>query len=1164
MRGHRLGIGVFAALGALAGTFSACSDASKSASVPRPEARDDEAARAALFRAPLGHVMSRNERGFARFVAGAIDAEAPPVRVSADAAARIHLARHADMLGLTASIVDGAILTDSHALAGGAGIYRFAQRVNGIEVFRSRASVVVDGSNRLVSIASTLTAANGGRLGKTTVFANGPAAALSRAYAMHAGVTVDEKAVRDVGPGGEDGRSYAVATPEGAMRILDATAKRVLYPEGGQLVPAYYVELLGRASGSNVNQARAFVVGAKDGRVLYDASLTHNDAFGYRVWADPAGNHIPTDGPLVDYTPHPTGTPNNAKPGYQMPVLIQMEGFNTNPMGAADPWLAPTDTFTFGNNVRAYSDRNDTVDEAGTHHNDGYDDGIDIRADVTASKTFDRTFDPTRAPNVTTDQVKAAVTQIFYVTNWLHDYWYDSGFDEKSGNAQLSNYGRGGIEGDPLRAEAQDEADDGTANNANMSSFVDGKSPRMQMYVWNGTPLRDGTIDNTVVSHEWGHYLHHRLVFCGSPSCDGMSEGWADFDALMLVIKDGDTFDGGKVYPLAQYATSGLIPNYAYFGIRRAPYSTDMSKNPFTFKHIRKAATLPTGVQLSPAAPDMSEPHNVGEIWAETLFEGYVNLINAGKAASRTFDVTKRRMADYVVAGMKAAPPEPTIVEQRDAILSAVLATGRMDDFTALAQGFAKRGLGVGAIAPPTTSTDLNEAVENFDFKGNLAFVDATVDDSVSSCDRDGYLDASESGKVNLRVRNAGWLPLTKTQVKVSSSDPNVTFPGGGTATIPMLAPYEVAKLGIGISATSAATKHSIVNLVVTLSDPDSLKPTADTTFATSYNFDDKPASSATDDVESDHLVWTMTHATPPLPIGAWSRVGTAGAHHWHGDDLGGVGDESLVSPDLVVSSTAAFGIAFKHHYSFEHGPVTGTGPDVYFDGGVLEISDDGGTTWKDVSTYVNPSYPHTIYNSDNPSDPTLNPLAGKKAFSGESATYPNDLNVSLNLGMQLAGKTVKVRFRIGTDEGTGAAGWDIDDIAFTGITNTPFNSIVDNATRACGDAGVPNPPDGGSGGPDASTTGGGSDGGPTGAGGATGGSAGAGTAGAGATGGATTIATGVGGARTTTTGAGGDRPSGGDCTCTTMGRASNRSWASAAAMIAGLALARRRRRARS
>ena len=87
----------------------------------------------------------------------------------------------------------------------------------------------------------------------------------------------------------------------------------------------------------------------------------------------------------------------------------------------------------------------------------GYQDGgSDLRAEVTAPMTFDRVYDLTKAPNASPDQIKAAVTQLFYMTNWLHDYWYDSGFNEAAGNAQQSNYGRGGAEGDPLLAEAQD------------------------------------------------------------------------------------------------------------------------------------------------------------------------------------------------------------------------------------------------------------------------------------------------------------------------------------------------------------------------------------------------------------------------------------------------------------------------------------------------------------------------------------------------------------------------------------------------------------------------------------------------------------------------------------------------------------------------------------
>jgi MYXO-CTERM domain-containing protein len=74
-------------------------------------------------------------------------------------------------------------------------------------------------------------------------------------------------------------------------------------------------------------------------------------------------------------------------------------------------------------------------------------------------------------------------------------------------------------------------------------------------------------------------------------------------------------------------------------------------------------------------------------------------------------------------------------------------------------------------------------------------------------------------------------------------------------------------------------------------------------------------------------------------------------------------------------------------------------------------------------------------------------------------------VNVSLNLGNKLAGKTVKIRFRIGTDAGSGEAGWDIDNIAFgstsfAGITNTPFSSLVDTSPictdGGAGEGGIP------------------------------------------------------------------------------------------------------------
>ena len=243
-------------------------------------------------------------------------------------------------------------------------------------------------------------------------------------------------------------------------------------------------------------------------------------------------------------------------------------------------------------------------------------------------------------------------------------------------------------------------------------------------------------------------------------------------------------------------------------------------------------STLPMGVPLAPAGPDMSEVHNVGEIWTQTLFEAYANLIEANRAANPpvSFTETQRHMADYIVAGMKAAPVEPTFVEQRDAILAAVYATKRMDEFSAIAQGFADRGLGVGAVAPPTTSTNLNEAVENFEFKGNLAFVSAKVDDSSTSCDRDGNLDANESGKLTIEVRNSGWLRLTKTQVKATTTNPDITFANDGTTEVVSVNPYGTATLSVGITAKAGATKRDIVPIVLTMTDSDAAKPSSEVT----------------------------------------------------------------------------------------------------------------------------------------------------------------------------------------------------------------------------------------------------------------------------------------------------------------------------------------------
>jgi extracellular elastinolytic metalloproteinase len=90
------------------------------------------------------------------------------------------------------------------------------------------------------------------------------------------------------------------------------------------------------------------------------------------------------------------------------------------------------------------------------------------------------------------DYRDAAVTNLFYWNNIVHDVLYEYGFDEASGNFQVNSYGNGGVGNDDVRAEAQDGSG---RNNANFFTPVDGSRPRMQMFEWRSA------LPNPIVVH---------------------------------------------------------------------------------------------------------------------------------------------------------------------------------------------------------------------------------------------------------------------------------------------------------------------------------------------------------------------------------------------------------------------------------------------------------------------------------------------------------------------------------------------------------------------------------------------------------------------------------------------------------------------------------------
>lgn len=142
---------------------------------------------------------------------------------------------------------------------------------------------------------------------------------------------------------------------------------------------------------------------------------------------------------------------------------------------AADASASPNgwqiETRTRGNNVFAYEDPTNNNSFATNYSPDG---GL--------AYNFDFPVDFTKQPVVNRD---AAITNLFYWNNIIHDVWYQYGFDEASGSFQLNNNGTEGLGGDPVLAEAQDSRNiPTTRNNANFATPVDGRAPRMQMYLW--------------------------------------------------------------------------------------------------------------------------------------------------------------------------------------------------------------------------------------------------------------------------------------------------------------------------------------------------------------------------------------------------------------------------------------------------------------------------------------------------------------------------------------------------------------------------------------------------------------------------------------------------------------------------------------------------------
>ena len=748
-------------------------------------------------------------------------------------------------------------------------------------------------------------------------------------------------------------------------------------------------------------------------------------------------------------------------------------------------------TVTRGNNVRA-------VEDGDANNNGGY------SPNGGASLDFQFPFNPTDPP---ADYQDAAITNLFYWNNLMHDILYQYGFDEASGNFQENNYGNGGSQSDMVNADAQDGS--GT-NNANFSTPPDGGNPRMQMYVWNvdatadfdvtspsniagnyfaetanfgpstgsflgelvesipanacsgitngsdisgniavidrggctfvskvneaqdagaiavivcnnipGNPVfmggsdpginipsimlsqadcniikaeiptveveltlndtgqLDSDMDNSVIAHEYGHGVSLRLT--GGPtttSClsgdEQMGEGWSDYLGLITSIELGD--DGLVGKGMGSYLVAEPATSN---GIRSFPYSTDIAVNSHTYDDIKTE----------------SVPHGVGTVWAAMLWEMTWALIDVHGFDEDLYNGSggNNKALSLVIEGMKLQPCNPGFVDGRDAILAAddILYGGANNCL--IWNAFAKRGLGVSATQGSSSSR--NDGIEAFDVPEECIgefFVE-----------KEGAFQAAIGDVYNYVIETTNLAANVATNIVIED-------------ILPIGLDYVQGSLSMGSESngTITITQASLAsNSSISFDFDVEVNASAPTSTLNIY-----------EDFEYDYSEWLVSSGQGSDQWAYSSSNPYRGIGDFFVPNTSSQNSQYLNIENLVLSDYPIF--AFFHYFDTEQNK----------DGGMVEISSDGGATWIDLGSnmYEN-GYTGTLEDGSN------DDIDNRDAFTGISGGY---IRTMIDL-FPYANTTVNIRFFFGTNNERAYDGWYLDDIMlYDGV-------VIDNTACA-------------------------------------------------------------------------------------------------------------------
>lgn len=434
------------------------------------------------------------QAGQVRFVTGPNEGDALDIALD-------YIRRNRRTLRLTGADINDMLVTDHYVSThnGVTHIY-LRQRYDGIEVFGADininvapdGSIINMGNSFVPNLPAAVNAQNPGRAATQAV----------ESAARHLGLTLN-RPVRVLSQHGGPQREAILS--DGGISRQEIPAKLVYQPISSMEVRLAW--LLEIEETTNANWW-LMTVDAQSGDVLAQLNYVDHDNWGGPE-ALSAGHTVATGTSALSAAPEllpwfqTDGATYNV---FALPKESPSDGPRTLEIDPAHPIASPygwhdTDgaagaeyTVTRGNNVHAFTDLDaNNQPDAGSDPDGG------------PSLTFDFPLDLTQGPDT---YRPAAVTNLFYWNNIVHDVFYGYGFDEVSGNFQTNNYGRGGLGNDYVRAEAQDGSGN---NNANFGTPSDGNRPRMQMYVWNYPFANQLTVNPP--SPVAGDYIASRAAF---------------------------------------------------------------------------------------------------------------------------------------------------------------------------------------------------------------------------------------------------------------------------------------------------------------------------------------------------------------------------------------------------------------------------------------------------------------------------------------------------------------------------------------------------------------------------------------------------------------------------------------------------------------------------